>query len=203
LLFSSLERTINYHCPVEDCDFGHETPKSKQQVQSHLTNKSDESHDSDDLEPIEMGDSEPIEMGGSEPPSDGDGDGVSEPIQNVENDQYDQTDGGENMVSPEEYERQEASGESDGTESENDRSDGVDGDSAGRSVPLPNVPPMYSIAIIAGVFAAIVIWRVVRSRRSGSPAEPIESDDDDGPDGGSHGGSNGGSSEADVPLLEG
>jgi hypothetical protein len=150
-----------------------------------------------------MGGSEPIEMGGSEPPSDGDGDGVSEPIQNVENDQYDQTDGGESMVHPEEYERQEASGESDGTESENDRSDGVDGDSAGRSLPLPNVPPMYSIAIIAGVFAAIVIWRVVRSRRSGSPAEPIESDDDDGPDGGSHGGSNGGSGEADVPLLEG
>lgn len=184
-----------YFCPVEGCDKHHEEwdddrPPfgSKKAVRSHINAMSDDDH--------QRAREESIWKDAPEAPVGGDGEGDDEGDESTDeqvesgdeqaNDQQNQGDDGspeedEQMVSPEEYQKQQDS--SDGTEGrEGDDDQQTSTDKGGKrrgvvpSLSLPEVPPMYAFAIVAAVFAAIVIWRVMRARSDG-PTPTVEDDE--------------------------
>lgn len=69
-------------------------------------------------------------------------------------------------------------GDGEGDESSDDQGESRDeqADDQGEGTPLPSVdsalpdvPPMTGFVIVAGIFAAIIIWRVYRARSSDEP----------------------------------
>lgn len=91
----------------------------------------------------------------------------------------------EEMVSQAEYQRQTEGGQDDQTDQQNNPKASSSGGSSNGL--LPNIPPMWTVAIIAGIFALIVILRIMASRSS-EPEMTSENDDS--------------SNSNEVPLLE-
>ncbi|MCU4926661.1 hypothetical protein OB905_11820 [Halobacteria archaeon AArc-dxtr1] len=86
------------------------------------------------------------------------------------------------MVSQDEYEAQQTQQNS-SSEGDNEGTDDPPQGGSNGSLPtpsLPNVSPMWTVVIIAAVFAAIVLWRVHRAKSSSAPAvEPQEENNSD------------------------
>lgn len=164
-----------FYCPVESCGKNHsewdnpdEHPfQSVKAVRQHIYAKSDDPH----LEAEDAGAWTDVTD-------------RENPASDDENDDENTDDDGEDMVSPEEYEQQE-----NGTDDVDDDVENDDGDSSPTTsssgdgsgivpVDMPEVPPMYAFAIVATVFAAIVIWRVMKARNSDDYVETVDDEED-------------------------
>ncbi|WBE14022.1 structural protein VP3 [Saline Natrinema sp. J7-1 virus 1] len=174
-----------YFCPVEGCE-KHEDEWDDDQppfdsvggVRGHVNAKPDENHQQardrgawvETLEAGEAGDGEGDES------SDDQGESRDEQADDQQNEgNEDPLEEDDQMVSPEEYqEQQDSSSETEGREGDESRDEQADDQGEGTPLPsvdsaLPDVPPMTGFVIVAGIFAAIIIWRVYRARSSDEP----------------------------------
>lgn len=181
-----------FYCPVDSCEKHHEhwtdddeAPFSSQKgVRMHIYAKSDEDHQEAEDSGV-WTDAEPNPLEEIDDGQDESDDGDDKP----ETDDSD--DDTENMVSPEEYEQQQngdddanADDDQDDQDDQNPSDDSSTTSGAGSSglvpkVSTPDIPPMYAFVIVAGIFTAIVIWRVYRARSSTGYTETVEDDQDE------------------------
>lgn len=154
-----------YHCPVEGCDYGDQDDKTLPAVRAHINASNDDTHDWTQLKAAVE---EQTEQGGEQ-----DGEADEEQPQATEND-------GDDMVSQQEYERQQqgqskseqtsrGSGDSDGGTTDGEGSNSVDEF-------LPDISLSTYILLVSALLAAFIIWRVWRSRQQ---SKPVDVDEDD------------------------
>lgn len=155
-----------HYCPVEGCDYGEQGDKTLAAVRSHINACNDDAHDWDQLKAAVEAQTEQAD----EPETESD-DEQPEAVESNGND----------MVSQQEYERQQSE------QSNSSESDGDDGDSAGGSDGgteettsvdefLPDFSLSTYVLLVSALLAALIIWRVWKSRQQ---SEPVDLDDEE------------------------